>query len=216
MSGRHTWHAADGFTTRTLVVVTHLGSSRNQGALTATSQQQQLQQQQHNKHRAPTSDEKGLKKTLDKARQNVTGSVMILCGGKWKEFYPELMMAAHAAILSPSSTWVHTDDWRDMKLRFSSAERTPPVVVTDLACGIAVWNVEQTAYVEPSREVLLPQVAVEEDLATRLPLRIMGLNPTQPLRGLVRVKFYGRPWDGASEGRLRVCLEVSGDPSTVV
>ena len=210
MSRRHTWHAADGFTTETLVVVTHLGSSRNQGALTATSQQQQ--QQQHNKHRAPPSDEKGLKKTLDKARQDVPGSVMIL----WKEFYPELMMAAHAAILSPSSTWVHTDDWRDMKLRLSSAERTSPVVVTDLACGIAVWNVEQTAYVEPSREVLLPQVAVEEDLATRLPLRIMVLNPTQPLRGLVRVKFYGRPWDGASEGRLRVCLEVSGDPSTVV
>ena len=212
MSRRHTWHAADGFTTETLVVVTHLGSSRNQGALTATCRQQQQQLQQHNKHRAPPSDEKGLKKTLDKARQDVPGSVMIL----WKEFYPELMMAAHAAILSPSSTWVHTDDWRDMKLRLSSAERTPPVVVTDLACGIAVWNVEQTAYVEPSREVLLPQVAVEEDLATRLPLRIMVLNPTQPLRGLVRVKFYGRPWDGASEGRLRVCLEVSGDPSTVV
>ena len=90
----------------------------------------------HTTNTVHPSDEKGFKKTLDKARQDVPGSVMILCGGKWKEFYPELMMAAHAAILSPSSTWVYTDDWRDMKLRFSSAERTPPVVVTGLACGM--------------------------------------------------------------------------------
>ena len=46
MSGRRTWHVADGFTTRTLVVVTHLGSSRNQGQPHGAAVDQHLEEGQ--------------------------------------------------------------------------------------------------------------------------------------------------------------------------